>query len=98
MASEHDTGHKAAAATNERDRPSQGQASPSAMQARVLATGPNATSLAALIASAPQQAAQIMTVIATHFGNSAVQQTQAAQKQAGIGTGTVTASQLNVRS
>jgi len=64
----------------------------------VLATGPNADALASLIQTLPQQAAQIMATIATHFGNSAVQQTQAAQKKAGLDTGKVTASQLNVRS
>ncbi|HET9990516.1 MAG TPA: SH3 domain-containing protein, partial [Kofleriaceae bacterium] len=58
-------------------------------------TGPNPEALAGLIQSLPQQAAQILATIATHFGNSTVQQTQALSRHA---TGKVTASVLNVRS
>ena len=83
---------------NVEQTPTTGGQQHSHVQARVLATGPNAEALADLIQTFPQQAAQIMATIATHFGNSAVLQTQAAQKKAGVGTGRVTASQLNVRS
>ncbi len=98
MATEHDSERAVAPGTNEAAGPSREEVRPSAVQGRVLATGPNATSLAALIASAPQLAAQFMTAIASHFGNSTVQQTLAVQKQPGIGVGKITASQLNVRS
>jgi len=62
---------------------------------RVRSAGPNPEALAGLIHALPQHAAQILATIATSYGNTTVQKTQALSRHA---TGKVTASVLNVRS